>query len=162
MKIAIRPAKIQDCIRILELVRELAEYERAPDEVSVTTEEFIDAGFGIKPVWTAYVAEVDDKIEGFALYYVRFSTWKGCKLYLEDFYVTEQMRGNGIGKMLFETMIEEAKTQNFNGMNWQVLDWNEPALNFYNKYESNIESGWLNASLLKEQIQSFNASSVKI
>lgn len=149
----IREAKKGDCSRILELVQELANYERAPHEVSVTLTEFEDAGFGEKPVWKAFVAETEGKIEGFALYYVRFSTWKGRRLYLEDFYVTEHTRGKGIGKALFETIIREAKEQGFNGMNWQVLDWNEPALNFYSKYKAGIESEWLNGSFSREQLE---------
>lgn len=155
MNINIREAVQEDCSRILELVRELAEYEKAPNEVTVTLQEFEAAGFGNCPVWKGFVAEVDHIIEGFALYYVRFSTWKGPRLYLEDFYVTEHMRGNGIGKTLFETILVEAKEKGFNGMSWQVLDWNEPALNFYNKYQSATEAGWLNASLSKEQLERF-------
>ena len=119
--------------------------------------EFQDAGFGSKPVWKAFVAEQDGLIQGFALYYIRYSTWKGCRLYLEDFLVTEALRGKGIGKILFDTIVREAKMLGFNGMTWQVLDWNEPALNFYRKYEANIESGWLNGSLSKEQIQQFES-----
>lgn len=153
MKISIREAKKQDCVRILELVQELANFERAPDEVTVTLQEFEDAGFGEKPVWKAFVAEVDERIEGFALYYIRFSTWKGSRLYLEDFYITEKMRGRRMGTLLFETIIKEAKIKNFNGMSWQVLDWNQPAIDFYNKYNSRLEAGWLNGSLSKEQIQ---------
>jgi GNAT superfamily N-acetyltransferase len=149
----IREAQKQDCGRILELVYELAEYERAPDEVTITLDEFIEAGFGAKSVWKAYVAEVDGKIEGFALYYIRFSTWKGQRLYLEDFYVTQEMRGRGLGRLLFEKMISEAKEKGFKGMSWQVLDWNETAINFYKKYQSDFDGGWLNASLSQEQLE---------
>ena len=152
MNINIRVAEKQDCQRMMELIHELAVYERAPEEVTVSTEEFTAAGFGPDKVWKAFVAEVDGRIEGFALYYVRYSTWKGCRLYLEDFIVTEAQRGKGLGKLLFETVIQEAKDKNYNGMVWQVLDWNEPALSFYNKYAAHIEQGWLNASLSKEQI----------
>lgn len=153
MQITIREARKEDCSRLLELVHELAEFERAPQEVTVTLEEFENAGFGAKPVWKSFVAEVKGKIEGFALYYVRFSTWKGSRLYLEDFIVTEKMRSQGLGKKLFETIIEEAKTKGYNGISWQVLDWNEPAIQFYKKYNTTIETGWLNASLSKEQVQ---------
>ena len=149
----IREAYKADCPRMLELIHELALYEKAPDEVTVTLEEFIDAGFGEKPIWKAFVAEIEGKIEGFALFYIRYSTWKGCRLYLEDFIVTEKMRGKGIGKLLFERTIQEAKEKGYKGMVWQVLDWNEPALNFYRKYEAYVESGWLNASLSTQQIQ---------
>lgn len=152
MQISIREAKKADCARILELVHELAVFEHAPEEVTVSFQEFEEAGFGEKPVWKAFVAEVGGKIEGFALYYTRFSTWKGCRLYLEDFYVTQKMRAQGIGKMLFETIVKEAGDKNFNGMSWQVLDWNQPAIDFYNKYGSRMEAGWLNASLSAEQI----------
>ncbi|RZM21763.1 MAG: GNAT family N-acetyltransferase [Pedobacter sp.] len=152
MNVNIRIAEERDCPRILELIHELAVYERAPEEVTVTLQEFAAAGFGPDKVWKAFVAEVDGKIEGFALYYVRYSTWKGCRLYLEDFIVTEAQRGNGLGKLLFDTVIREAKEKNYNGMVWQVLNWNEPALSFYNKYNAYIEEGWLNASLSKDQI----------
>lgn len=153
MSVTIRVAEKADCPRLLELVHELALYERAPEEVTVTLEEFEEAGFGEQPVWKAFVAEENGFIAGFAIYYIRFSTWKGCRLYLEDFIVTEAYRGKGIGKLLFETIMQEAKEKGFNGMNWQVLDWNEPALNFYNKYAAQIEAGWLNGSFSKEQIQ---------
>jgi GNAT superfamily N-acetyltransferase len=152
MTINLRFAVKEDCTRLLELVNELAVYEKFPDEVTVTLQAFEEAGFGEKPVWWAFVAEVDGLIVGFALYYIRFSTWKGCRLYLEDLLVTESMRGKGIGKMLFERVLEETKEKGYSGMVWQVLDWNEPAINFYNKYGANIEAGWLNASVSREQL----------
>jgi GNAT superfamily N-acetyltransferase len=155
MTINIRIAKKDDCPRLLELVNELALFERAPEEVTVTLEEFEEAGFGEKPVWKAYVAEVEDVIVAFALYYVRYSTWKGCRMYLEDLIVTEEMRGKGVGKLLFDRLIAEAKEMGFNGMTWQVLDWNEPAIKFYKKYEASIEGSWLNGSLSKEQLANF-------
>ena len=148
----IRRAKKEDCHRLMELVNELAVYEKAPEEVTVTLQEFEDAGFGEKPVWKAFVAESDGLIVGFAVYYIRYSTWKGNRMYLEDLIVTESMRGKKVGKLLFDRLITEAKELGFNGMTWQVLDWNEPAINFYNKYKANIEAGWLNASLSKEQL----------
>lgn len=151
MNINIRVATKDDCPRLLELINELAVYEKAPEEVTVTLAEFIDAGFGKNPVWKAFVAEEKNEILGFALFYTRYSTWKGRRLYLEDFIVTEAARGKGIGKILFEKVIEEAKNGGYNGMTWQVLDWNTPAINFYNKYSAAIESGWLNASFSKEK-----------
>jgi GNAT superfamily N-acetyltransferase len=150
----IRIAKKEDCPRLLNLVHELALFERAPQEVTVTLEEFEDAGFGNKPVWKAFVAEADGLIVGFALYYIRYSTWKGCRMYLEDLIITESWRGKGIGRLLFDRLVQEARELGFNGMTWQVLDWNEPAINFYKKYEATIEAGWLNASLSKQQILS--------
>ncbi|HEY4323512.1 MAG TPA: GNAT family N-acetyltransferase [Mucilaginibacter sp.] len=159
MNINIRFAKKEDCPRLLELVHELAVFERAPEEVTVTLQEFEDAGFRENPVWKAFVAEVDGLIVGFALYYIRYSTWKGCRLYLEDLIVTENMRGKGAGKLLFNKVIEETKILGFSGMVWQVLDWNEPAINFYKKYEANIEAGWLNAALSKEQLTKMDLQS---
>ena len=143
----IRRAVREDCARILELVKELAEYERAPQEVTVTLEHFEESGFGNQPVWWAFVAELDGRVEGFALYYIRFSTWKGQRMYLEDFLVTEKLRGQGIGKKLFDQLIAEAKEKNFNGIVWQVLEWNEPAINFYKKYKANFDAEWVNCSI---------------
>lgn len=148
MNINIRRAVREDCPRILELVKELAEYERAPQEVTVTLEHFEESGFGKSPVWWAFVAEADGVVQGFALYYIRFSTWKGQRMYLEDFLVTEKMRGTGIGKLLFDQLIAEAKDRNLNGIQWQVLEWNEPAINFYKKYEASFDPEWINCSII--------------
>lgn len=152
MDIQLRFAVTADCLKLLALISELALYEKALDEVTVTLEEFIDAGFGKDPVWKAFVAEDETGIVGLALYYTRYSTWKGCRLYLEDFVVTEECRGKGVGKLLFERVMQEAREGNYNGMTWQVLDWNAPAINFYNKYSAQIETGWLNASFSKQQL----------
>ena len=153
--ITLRTAIKQDCPRLLELINELALFEKAPQEVTVTLQEFEDAGFGSNPVWKAFVAEDNGIIVGFALYYVRYSTWKGCRLYLEDLLVTESYRGKGVGKLLFDRIIKETQEMGFSGMVWQVLDWNEPAIKFYNKYNANIEAGWLNAALSKEQLLNY-------
>jgi GNAT superfamily N-acetyltransferase len=147
MEITIRRAIKKDCARLLELVQELATYEKAPNEVTVTPEHFTESGFGERPVWWAFVAEADGIIVGFALYYIRFSTWKGQAMYLEDLLVTNEMRGKGIGKLLFDRLIEEAREKKFNRIIWQVLDWNEPAINFYKKYNADIDKGWLNCSI---------------
>ncbi|AMP97332.1 GNAT family acetyltransferase [Pedobacter cryoconitis] len=152
MDIQLRFAVKEDCPRLLELIHELAVYEKAPEEVTVTLAEFEDAGFGTQSVWKAFVAEDATGILGFALYYTRYSTWKGCRLYLEDFIVTESQRGKGLGKILFERVMKEARDKNYKGMTWQVLDWNEPAINFYTKYNAQIETGWLNASFNKDQL----------
>lgn len=143
----IRRATREDCARILELVKELAEYEKAPDEVTVSLEHFEQSGFGDTPVWWAFVAELDGRVEGFALYYVRFSTWKGQRMYLEDFLVTEKLRGQGIGKKLFDKLVTEAKEKGFNGIVWQVLEWNEPAINFYKKYNATFDGEWVNCAI---------------
>src|ERR1700733_13331904 len=125
----VRKAVIEDCARMLELVNELAVYERAPQEVTVSPEHFIESGFGPNPVWWAFVAEEDGIINGFALYYIRYSTWKGQRMYLEDILVTETARGRGLGGMLMDALINEAKEKKLSGIVWQVLNWNEPAMN---------------------------------
>ena len=147
MNIIIRRAVKEDCARLLELVNELAVYEKAPDEVTVTLKHFIESGFGKNPVWYGFVAEEKGVVNGFAIYYIRYSTWKGQRMYLEDILVTEQSRGKGLGKLLFDRLIEEAKEKKFNGIVWQVLDWNEPAINFYKKYNAKFDSEWVNCSI---------------
>lgn len=147
MQINIRRALIEDCSRIMELVQELAEYEKAPEEVTVTLAHFQESGFGPNPVWWAFVAEVDGRVEGFALYYIRYSTWKGQRMYLEDILVTEKMRGKQLGKLLFDRLVVEAKEKNLKGMVWQVLEWNEPAINFYKKYNASFDGEWINCSI---------------
>jgi GNAT superfamily N-acetyltransferase len=147
MTINIREAVKEDCERILELVKELALYEKAPGEVTVTPEHFMESGFGANPVWWAFVAEANGVVQGFALFYIRFSTWKGQRMYLEDFYVTDAMRGSGLGKALFERLIEEAKQRKLSGIQWQVLEWNEPAINFYKKYNTVFDPEWVNCGL---------------
>jgi len=147
MELTIRKAVKEDCPRLMELVHELAVYERAPEEVTVELSHFIESGFGPHPVWWAFVAEEEGRIEGFALYYIRYSTWKGQRMYLEDLIVTEKMRGRGLGKLLFDRLIDEAKEKKFSGMVWQVLDWNEAAINFYKKYNARFDAGWMNCAI---------------
>ena len=150
----IRTAVREDCPRLLELVKELAIYEKAPDEVTVSLQHFEDSGFGEKPVWWAFVATVTNPSEGperiiagFALYYIRYSTWKGQTMYLEDILVTESMRGQGIGQQLFNRLMEEAREKGFKRVTWQVLDWNEPAINFYRRQGAKLDPEWLNATI---------------
>lgn len=147
MEIKIRKAVKEDCPRLLELIEELAIYEKAPDDVTVTLEHFTESGFGEKPVWWAFVSEVNGIIQGFALYYIRYSTWKGQAMYLEDIIVTEKMRGNKIGTMLFDRLMEEAREKKFHRIIWQVLHWNEPAISFYKKYNVEFDKEWLNCRL---------------
>ena len=132
---------------MLELVNELAIFERAPDQVTVTLSHFEVSGFGPNPVYWAFVAEIDHTIVGFALYYIRYSTWKGQGLYLEDLLVTREHRGKKIGHLLFDALICEAKEKKYKGIAWQVLDWNEPAINFYKKYNASFDDGWINCAI---------------
>ena len=147
MNINIRKAVKEDCEAMMQLIHELALYEKAPQEVTVEFDHFVQSGFGPNPVWWAFVAETEGKVVGFALYYIRYSTWKGQRLYLEDLLVTENRRGQGIGKLLFDKLIEECKEKKYSGMAWQVLEWNEPAINFYKKFDADIDPSWLNGSL---------------
>lgn len=145
----IRPALPSDCLRLLELIHELAEYEKAPEEVIVSLSHFLNSGFGVNPVWWAFVAEDEatQQVVGFALYYIRYSTWRGQQMYLEDIIVTNAYRGKGIGGLLMDVLIEEAKQKKFSGICWQVLNWNEPAINFYKKYNATFDEGWMNVML---------------
>jgi GNAT superfamily N-acetyltransferase len=147
-EIVIRKAIREDCTSMMQLIHELAVYEKAPEEITVDFDHFVESGFGENPVWYAFVAETKNKVVGFALYYIRYSTWKGQRMYLEDILVNEPWRGKGIGKLLFDQLLEEAKEKNLKGMVWQVLEWNEPAINFYKKYKGVIfDNEWVNCSL---------------
>jgi GNAT superfamily N-acetyltransferase len=147
-EIVIRKAMREDCTSMMQLIHELAVYEKAPEEVTVDFDHFVESGFGENPVWYAFVAEAKNKVVGFALYYIRYSTWKGQRMYLEDILVNEPWRGKGIGKLLFDQLIEEAKEKKLKGMVWQVLEWNEPAINFYKKYKGVVfDNEWVNCSL---------------
>lgn len=147
MEFSIRKAERKDCSRIMELVRELALFEKAPEQVTVTQQHFEESGFGDNPVWWGFVAEHEGNIVAAAIYYIRYSTWKGQRMYLEDIIVNEAYRGKGIGTMLFEKLIEEAKEKKFTGMMWQALDWNTPALDFYKKFGASFDEGWVNCHL---------------
>ena len=163
MSVLIRKAVKEDCDKMMELIHELAVYEKAPEQVTVNFNHFVNSGFGENPVWWAFVAETPNasisaspssfgegrgEVVGFALWYIRYSTWKGQRMYLEDLLVTEKMRGKGVGKLLFDKLIEECKQKKYSGMMWQVLDWNEPAINFYKKLPGvNFDGEWVNCSI---------------
>lgn len=132
---------------MMALIRELAEFEKEPEAVTVTLAEFSDAGFGVQPVWQAFVAEWSPtgEIVGMALYYIRYSTWKGKMLYLEDIIINREYRGQGIGRCLMDYLEEEARALKLKGLCWQVLDWNEPAISFYKKIpETQFSGEWIN------------------
>ncbi len=138
-----------------DLIVELAVYENAPNEVETTVESMAQDGFGENSVFDFFVAEDQGKIVGLALYYFRYSTWKGKSIYLEDLVVNEQSRGKGFGKQLLEAIVHEAKKLNCNQVCWQVLDWNEPAINFYKSLNATLDGEWINCRLNKEQIQNY-------
>ncbi len=148
----IRQGTKEDVPAAFQLIQELALFERAPHEVDNTPERMLQDGFGENPVYGFLVAEFNGQIAGISLYYFRYSTWKGKRLYLEDLIVTESYRGKGLGKLLFDATIQKAIELDCYGMSWQVLDWNTPAIDFYKKYGASIDSGWLNASLSREQL----------
>ena len=150
-QVTIRDATAEDCPAMLALICELAAFEREPDAVTVDLRHFTESGFGASPVWWAYVAEAqgtDGKtIVGMALWYIRYSTWKGQRMYLEDLIVTREWRNRGIGKQLMEALIEDARTRRFSGIAWQVLSWNAPAIDFYRIYQASFDDGWTNVSI---------------
>jgi GNAT superfamily N-acetyltransferase len=151
--VTIRVGEKSDLPRVLELIKELAEYEKAPHEVVNTVEALENDGFGPHPIYGFFIAEKANRIVGLSLYYWRYSTWKGKRLWLEDIIVTQSERGGGIGKQLFDRTMQHTLDENCSGMMWQVLDWNEPAINFYKKYGAKISGEWLNCVLEADQIR---------
>ena len=141
----IRRGGAADLPSVHALVHELARYEKAEHEFTASVEDYrrdFEAGY-----FETLVVEAGDKIVGMALYYTSYSTWKGRMLYLEDFVVKEASRGQGIGQALFDAFLEEARQKGCRLAKWQVLDWNEPALNFYQKYQAVIEKEWWNGKI---------------
>jgi GNAT superfamily N-acetyltransferase len=153
--ITIREGRREDLSQVLDLIKELAEYERALNEVTNTVDRMLLDGFGNNPAFEFYVAEEANRIVGLSLFYYRYSTWKGKRLYLEDIIVTQSERGRGIGKMLFDATMKKCLLENCTGMMWQVLDWNESAIEFYKKFGTRFDSEWVNCHLEATQIQSY-------
>jgi len=148
----IRTGRKEDLPKVLSLIKELAAYEKASDQVFNTVEQLEKDGFGPQPIYGFFVAENERGIVGLSLYYWRYSTWKGKRLWLEDIIVTESERGGGIGKLLFDRTLQHTLDSNCSGMMWQVLDWNEPAINFYKKYGASITNEWYNCTIESNQI----------
>jgi GNAT superfamily N-acetyltransferase len=151
----IRYGTEKDIPAALQLVKELAEYEKAPAEVEVTIEEMQDWGFGKDKIFEFFVAEDSNGIIGIALYYYKYSTWKGKCLFLEDIIVTEKYRRYGLGSKLFNEVVKVAKEKKVRRMEWQVLDWNSPAINFYKRYDAHLDPEWINGKLTYQQLQDF-------
>jgi GNAT superfamily N-acetyltransferase len=152
MKTIIREGLKKDLPHVLDLIKELAYFENSLNELTITLEDLERDGFGETSYFSFLVAENDDMIIGLSFYFTRYSTWKGKFLFLEDFIIKEEFRNQGIGSLLFEATVDVCRKNNLNGMIWQVLDWNVPAIDFYKKYNASISKEWLNCKLSKDQI----------
>ena len=135
--------------RVLELIKELALYEKASDEVLISEETLLTEGFGPNKLFDTLVAETDNEIVGMLLYYPVFSTWKGRSIYLEDFVVADSHRRKGIGQLLINALVQEARVAQAKKIRWQVLDWNAPAIEFYKKISATLENSWIDCTLTR-------------
>ena len=129
---------------MFELIKELALFEKAPEQVTNTAEQMYADGFGVDPIFGAIVSELGSQIVGVAIFYYRYSTWKGKRLYLDDLIITERMRGCGLGERLLNAVVEKARQTACTGLMWQVLDWNKEAINFYKKFDARFDEKWVN------------------
>ena len=155
MSFTIRKGEEKDMQSVFNLITELAVFEKSGDKVSNTIEEMLEDGFGQNPIFEFYVAEFEGKVIGMSLYYMRYSTWRGRYLYLEDLIVTASHRGKGVGKKLLDCTVAEAKKRDASLMMWQVLDWNEPAIGFYKKIGAELDEEWINCTLSKEDLENW-------
>ncbi len=151
----IRKGRIEDMPRVLELIQELATFEKQPNAVEVSVSDLERDGFGTNPLFQILVAEVANEIPGIALFYNRFSTWKGKTIHLEDLIVSEKYRGSGIGMKLYKAVMQEAKNQNVRRVEWNVLDWNAPAISFYEKTGAVVFKDWLVAQMDEKGLDDF-------
>ncbi len=155
MLVTIRKGTIDDLPQMLALIQELADFERAPQEVTNTLEEMERDGFGENAIYKFFVAESEEGVIGLALYYTAYSTWKGKTIYLEDLIVTATARRGGIGRRLFNAVALEARNVGAKRFAWQVLEWNEPAISFYKKVGATLDSEWINCRMTEEQLQNY-------
>lgn len=153
----VRKGKAEDIRGLLDLIIELAVYEKEPDAVIVTEDQLREDCFGDHPLFEFLVAEMGNEIAGIALYYRKYSTWKGRCMFLEDLVVGEKHRRLGIGQALFDELVAIAKKDGAMRLEWQVLDWNEPAINFYKRLNAQLDSEWINCKLDRNQIQQYQA-----
>ena len=151
----LRRGREADLPRVLALIQELAEYERAPEAVTNTLDMMRRDGFGPEPIFGFFVLESGADLVGLALFYTAYSTWKGRMLYLEDLVVTEAARRGGYGRQLFDAVVAEARRTGAQRHKWQVLNWNEPAIAFYKKLGATIEDDWLNGNLGAEELSKY-------
>jgi GNAT superfamily N-acetyltransferase len=138
----IRKALKKDMPCVLELIQELAVFEKEPDAVVVTVDDLVRDGFSEQPLFQCFVAEVENEIIGMALFYYRYSTWKGKTIHLEDLIVKESKRGTGAGFALYKEIIQQGKAENVRRIEWNVLDWNTPAIDFYEKSGAKVLGDW--------------------
>ncbi len=155
MKINIRKARKEDMPMVHDLITELAVFEKEPDAVEVTISDLENDGFKGTPEFICFVAEIDNKIEGLAIVYYRYSTWKGRVLHLEDLIVKESSRGKGLGTSLLDEVVRYGKDQKVRRISWEVLDWNEPAIEFYEKTGARVLRDWHVVQLGKEGIKNY-------
>lgn len=160
--IHITEATVTDYPRVLELINELAVFEKEPHAVQVTVDDLIENGTGAHPLFKCFVGWYGDKIEGIALFYPRFSTWKGKTIHLEDLIVTQKMRGKGLGKALYNEVMKYAYLQKVRRVEWVVLDWNHGAINFYKNTGATILEDWNLAQMDQESLQNYITSNEDI
>jgi GNAT superfamily N-acetyltransferase len=151
----IRKGEKKDMARVLELIKELAEFEKEPEAVEIAVADLERDGFSENPLFHTFVAEIDEMIEGIALYYNRYSTWKGKTIHLEDLIVTANMRGKGIGQALYSRIMQQAKEDNVKRVEWAVLDWNTPAVEFYKKSGATVFNEWRIVQMNQEQLLAY-------
>lgn len=157
----IRKGNPKDMNAVLELIQELADFEKDPDAVVITVDDLIKDGFGPAPLFHVFVAEVDNQIVGIALYYYRYSTWKGKTIHLEDLVVKHKMRGTGIGYALYSEIIKQAKKDKVRRIDWNVLDWNTNAIEFYEKSGAKVLDEWRVAQMGEAAITNFVENKLK-
>ncbi len=152
----IRKAKISDMKEVLSMIKELANYEKAEVEVHLSLEKLIKDGFGDQKLYEALVVETKGKLCGYAIYYNAYSTWKGRAFYLEDIFVRKEFRNKGIGEKLFKQVIKIAIKRKAKRVDWQILKWNSPAINFYKKMRSTFDDEWINGRLFELDLNNFS------
>jgi len=157
----IRKGNPNDMKAVLGLIQELADFEKEPDAVIVTVDDLIRDGFGVTPLFHVFVAEVDNEVVGIALYYYRYSTWKGKTIHLEDLVVKDKMRGTGLGYALYSEIIKQAKKDNVRRIDWNVLDWNTTAIEFYEKSGAKVLDEWRVAQMDEAGINYFVENKLK-
>ena len=157
----IRKGNPEDMKAVLDLIQDLADFEKEPDAVVVTVEDLIRDGFGTVPLFHVFVAEVESEVVGIALYYYRYSTWKGKTIHLEDLIVKDKMRGKGVGYALYSEIMKQGKKDGVRRIEWAVLDWNTPAIEFYEKSGAKVYDDWRVAQMSEEGINYFVENKLK-